>query len=95
MRGFQESQNRRNARSAYDGLNMTKAKFKVKYCRECGETWILTWDEGASRIFDDDFYFFDFDYEFHKVFHTTKKLLGEIAEFLNWQKEMEDTCNER
>ena len=84
MLGFQEFQSLRNALGASSGLNMLKnqTKFKVKYCRECQEVWVLTWDESANEFFDGDFYFFDFDYEFHKIFHQTNKLLSEIKELL-------------
>lgn len=57
-------------------------RFKIKYCRECGETWVLMWNEEAGRIFGNDFYFFDSDYEFHKVFHGTYKLINEIKVLL-------------
>ena len=64
--------------------------FKIKYCRECGEKWILRYDDKARAFYGNDFSWFDSNYEFHKVFHAPLKLLSEIREFINWQKEMDN-----
>ena len=57
-------------------------KFKAKYCRECGEMWMLVWDQDAEKFWNGNFSFFDADYEYHKMFHGTYKLISEIKSLI-------------
>ena len=67
------------------GLNMkstlVEKKYKANLCRKCGEFFLVTWDKecSASEI---GIRQFDIEWDWHKVFCDTYRIVSEIQEML-------------